>query len=413
MPSDSSRNREREGQGRERRGSSPGGRSSWRDGARQERPVADSPIRQERPEYTPESGSEVGHKWRNMQRQSEPEGELPPLPGQDQRRKNNRNDGGGVGNRAIIFGAILLAVVAGMLVLPFSPLVDDDPDPTPTAPVVAQVTEAATEEASGEETAVPTNEPAETVESDFLVCIDPGHGGWDFGRERMDMATFGPPWFHESEVTLSMAFFLRDELESRDIAVVMTRETGGAVNWRNEDVNGDGQVMTDTAQGRIDGARDELQARINICNEAGADILISVHLNGADNTSVSGYEIFYNSQRDFTDQNRDLANFLYREMTVAFNELEYVTTGRGTKDDLDLSADTHEFGSEQFLIMIGPELVRPEYTIVPSAMPGVIIETLFVTNTDDANFILNPANQKRLAVAWADGIELYRDRYGE
>ena len=412
MPSDSSGNSEHEEHGRGRRDSSSSRRTSWRDGARQQRPAADTPIQRERPEHSEEPSGEVGHKWRNMQRQSEPEHELPPLPGQSAGRRG-RGNGGSVGNRAIIFGAILLAIVVGMLFLPFSPLVDDDPDPTPTAPVVAQATEIVPESADGDETPVPTNEPAETVESDFLVCIDPGHGGWDFGRERMDMAAFGPPWFNEAEITLSMSYFLRDELESRGIGVVMTRETGGAVNWRNEDVNGDGLVMTDSPQGRIDGARDELQARINICNEAGADILISIHLNGSDNTSVNGYEIFYNSQREFTDQNRDLANFLYREMTVGFADLEYVTTGRGTKDDLDLSADTHEFGSEQFLIMIGPELVRPEYTIVPSAMPGVIIETLFVTNTNDANFILNPANQKRLAEGWADGIELYRDRYGE
>lgn len=412
MPSDSSGNSEHGEHGRGRRNSSAKRRTSWRDGAQQERQPADSPIRQERAQFTEEPSGEVGHKWRNMQRQSEPEGELPPLPGQSPRR-NSGGGGGRVGSRAIIFGAILLAIVVGMLFLPFSPLVEDDPDPTPTVPVVAEITETAEEPPVGEETAVPTNEPAETVESDFLVCIDPGHGGWDFGRERMDMAAYGPPWFYESEITLSMGFFLRDELESRGIGVVMTRETGGAVNWRNEDVNGDGLVMTDTPQGRIDGARDELQARINICNEAEADILISIHLNGADNTNVGGYEIFYNSQREFTDQNRDLANFLYREMTVAFDDVEYSANPRGIKDDLDLSADTHEFGSEQFLIMIGPELVRPEYTIVPSAMPGVIVETLFVTNTDDANFILNPANQKRLAVAWADGIENYRDQYGD
>src|SRR5690606_10250471 len=116
--------------------------------------------------------------------------------------------------------------------------------------------------------------------------------------------------------------------------------------------NGDGRVLTDTPQGRIDGQRDELQARINICNEAGADILVSIHLNGHDDQSVNGYEVFYNSQREFTDQNRDLAAFIHREMTVAFDDLGYVTSNRGYKDDLDLSADTHEFGSEQFLLMI-------------------------------------------------------------
>lgn len=344
-----------------------------------------------------------------QERESQPEAELPPLPGQ---KSGGGSNGSGIGSRAIIFGAVLLAIVIGMLFLPFSPLVDNGGDPTPTAPV-ADSTQTSTEVAAGQETAVPTNEPAETVESDFLVCIDPGHGGWDYGRERMDMDQFGPPWFHESEITLSLSFFLRDELESRGIAVVMTRETGGAVNWRNEDVNSDGRVMQNTEQGMIDGNRDELQARINICNEAEADIMISVHLNGYDDQSVGGYEVFYNTQREFADQNRDLAAFIHREMTVAFDDLEYVTSNRGYTDDINLNADMHDFGSEQFLIMIGPGGQRPDYTIVPTAMPGVIIETLFVTNTDDANFILNPANQQRVAVGWADGIEQYRRQYGD
>lgn len=410
MPSDSRRNNAPGEEGRNRSSGPRKQRSSWREGARQSEQFGDEPTRQPRPQYESEPTTQVGRKWRDLHPESDPEGELPPLPGQSD---GGRRRSSGVGSKAILFGAILLAIVIGMLFLPFSPLVDDDPDPTPTAPVVAQATEIATQPATGEETPVPTNEPAETVESDFLVCIDPGHGGWDFGRERMDMAVFGPPWFHESEVTLSLAFFLRDELESRNIAVVMTRETGGAVNWRNEDVNGDGRILTDSTQGRIDGQRDELQARINICNEAGADILISIHLNGHDDQSVNGYEIWYNSQRDFTEQNRDLAAFIHREMTVAFTDLDYVTSNRGYKDDIDLSADTHEYGSEQFLLMIGPALQRPEYTLTPSAMPGVIIEAVFVSNTNDANFILNPANQKRLVVGWADGIELYRERHGD
>jgi len=347
-----------------------------------------------------------------MQRQSTEEGALPPLPDREDRRRG-KSASSRTGSTAIIIGAILLAAVVGMLVLPFSPLTgDDDADPTSTAEIAEQPI-VPTEPSTGDETAVPTNIPAETVESDFLVCIDPGHGGWDHGRERMDMGMFGPPWVYESELTLSMSFFLRDELESRGIAVVMTRETGGAVNWRNEDVNGDGRVLQDTPQGLIDGSRDELQARINICNEAGADIMVSIHLNGSDDQSISGYEVFYNTQREFSDQNRDLAAFLHREMTVAFSDLGYETGNRGYTDDINLSADMHDFGSEQFLIMIGPGGQRPDYTIVPTAMPGVIIETLFVTNTNDANFILNPANQKRLAVGWADGIENFRERYGD
>lgn len=401
MPSDS-----RSGKDRDKKSGRNQPRASWREGSRR----AESPIQPQRPTERANAASSerIGHKWRDMQRETTAEHELPPLPGQQPGRK-----GGGNSNKAIIFGAILLLLVAAMLIVPFSGVLDDnDPEPTPTAEL-AVATTAPTTTTAGDATEAPTHEPADTVESDFLVCIDPGHGGWDYGRERMDMGTFTAPYFHESEVTLSMSYFLRDELESRGIGVVMTRETGGAVNWRNDDVNGDGQILDGSEQGKIAGQRDELQARINICNEAGAEIMVSIHLNGFDDQSVGGYEVFYNSQRDFAQQNVDLAVFLHREMAIAFDDLEYAAANRGYTDDLNLSANVHEYGSEQFPLMIGPEVRKPEYTIVPTAMPGVIIETLFVTNQNDANFILNPANQQRLAVGWADGIENYRERYGD
>lgn len=401
MPSESRSNKDRD-----RKSGRKDTRASWREGTQR----ADSPIQQTRPaaQSADPSDERISHKWRDMQRETTAEHELPPLPGQQLKRKS-----GGGGNKAIIFGAILLVLVAALLIVPFSGILDDDAPEATATPESAVATTAPDDVVAGVATEAPTHAPADTVESEFLVCIDPGHGGWDYGRERMDMATFAPPYFHESEITLSMSFHLRDELESRGIGVVMTRETGGAVNWRNDDVNGDGQVLEDSEQGRIAGQRDELQARINVCNEAGADVMISVHLNGYDDQSIGGYEIFYNSQREFKQQNEDLAVFLYRETSVAFDDLGYAANPRGSTDDLNLSADVHEYGSEQFPLMIGPEVRKPEYTITPTAMPGVIIETLFVTNQNDANFILNPANQQRLAVGWADGIENYRERYGD
>ena len=91
-----------------------------------------------------------------------------------------------------------------------------------------------------------------------------------------------------------MALMLRDELESRGIAVVMTRETGTASNVYGEDVNSDGRTILD---GQQHGDRDELQKRINICNDANADILISLHLNGFDDPAARGYEVLYTSSR--------------------------------------------------------------------------------------------------------------------
>lgn len=380
-------------------------RRSWREGTGSES-TSPTPRR-------PEVRSEIGSRWR------ERAGERPlhedvgqALPDLEPTAARAAKP---AGTWAIVLGAVLMVAVAGILIWSSNLFSGGEPDPTPTPEDTVERTNQVIQVPTSDvdiETA-PTHEPAKTVDSNFLVCIDPGHGGWDFGYERTNPSEFGPPWYNEAEITLPLSLLLRDELESRGIAVVMTRESAGAVNWQNLDVDGDGRVFDGTPQGRVAALRDELQARINICNEAGADIMISIHLNGIDNVSVNGYEVYYNSQRPFADRNIDLATFIYREMSASFAEVGFETTGRGTKDDLDLSADTHEFGGEQFLVMIGPEVVKPEYTIQPTNMPGVIIETLFISNTNDATFILNPANQKVLVEGWATGIEKYFDRYGD
>ena len=58
-------------------------------------------------------------------------------------------------------------------------------------------------------------------------------------------------------------------------------------------------------------------------------------------------------------------------------------------------------------MLTGPAVNNPDYTIVPTNMPGVFVEPVFVSNQDDANFIVNPDNERLLAEAYADGIEAY------
>lgn len=385
-------------------------RKSWRDGASaaneptpeptapsQASPSSERPTQSSTPRTT-----QVTDRWRREAgtAQQDDGAELPPLPGQDRRR------GGSISSRGVLLGAVLLALVLAMMYLPFGPLGGGGDDSDPTSPAVVPTNPV--QDPAARDDVVSTPEPATTIDSDMLVCIDPGHGGWDLGQQRLDQELFAPPLFHESEVNLAMAFMLRDELESRGIGVVMTRESGTAANIFSEDVNGDGRTILD---GKQHGDRDELQRRINICNEAGADILISLHINYTDDQTVRGYEVFYTSNREFGDVNIDLANFVYREMGGAFATAGYETNARGPKDDLDLSASTHEFGAEQHLVMTGPAVENPDYTIVPSAMPGVIVEAVFMSNQDDANFIVNPENQRLLVVAYADGIERYFEQY--
>ena len=325
---------------------------------------------------------------------------MPNLPGEDE-----SSSGSKPGRTILIFGAALFLMMAVFAFLPFGPFgSDDSATPTPTAPTALVPT---APDQDPNRSGAPTVPPERPAGASMVVCLDAGHGGWDFGRQRKQ-GDVDQPWFNESEVNIAMAYMLRDELESRGVTVVMTRETGAAVNVFGEDVNNDGRTILDSDR---DGDRDELQARINICNANDADILVSLHLNGHDNPSAEGYEVLYTGDREFGSLNLDLATAIYRQIGAAYNEVGFETLARGTKDDAELDDGSHEFGSEQHLVLTGPAVNNPDYTIVPSTMPGVIIEPVFITNQKDANFIVVPENQELLAKAYADGIMDYFDKH--
>lgn len=96
----------------------------------------------------------------------------------------------------------------------------------------------------------------DTIESTRLVgktiCIDPGHGGSDSG-------VMGSTGTKERDNTLAIALLLRDRLEKNGACIVMTRDSDKDVSF------------PDSA------ADEELGARVDAANEAGADIFLSIH----------------------------------------------------------------------------------------------------------------------------------------
>lgn len=321
-----------------------------------------------------------------------PGGGLPDLPG-------GRPDN----TRLVILGGLLFLAMALIFVLPR--LLDDGGggDTTPTPEMI----QTPTPPSNQGDLAIPTQSLAD---AEHIVCIDAGHGGWDPGRTRE--ANSRAPAIEESDINLAMSWMLKERLEQEGIAVVMTRPSGLATNIFNEDINGDGQTLQDSEQA---GFLDEFQARINICNEAGADLLISMHLNGVADPSARGFEVLYTRApfRPFGDRNADFANFVYREINAAYTEAGFDTTPRGAIPDDELDAAPHDSGAQRHLIIIGPEISNADFTIEPSQMPGSVIEPVFITNDDDAAFIARPENQLLLVDAYADGILQYFNKYPE
>jgi N-acetylmuramoyl-L-alanine amidase len=210
-----------------------------------------------------------------------------------------------------------------------------------------------------------------------------------------------------------MSWMLKEKLEAEGFTVVMTRESAAPVNIFNQDVNGDGEVMQDIQEGDQAGDRDELQARINVCNEAQADILISLHINGYDDPSARGYEVWFTPSpyRPFGQQSQDLAYYVYGAMTASFDEIGFVTNPRGALPDTQSDAESHEGRVEEHYVILGPAINAEDFTITPSTMPGIICEAGFITNDADAAFMADPANQHVIVDAYLAGIIQYFDKY--
>jgi N-acetylmuramoyl-L-alanine amidase len=289
-------------------------------------------------------------------------------------------------------------------------------NPTPTVPVLAasavvvHVAQASPTEtstpvpaATAEPTLTPTPDPAF---ANKVICLDPGHGGTDRGYARA--ADSAAPAMEEAAVNLAVALKARDYLRQLGFAVVMTRTTDADVNSAGTDVNGDGQtyaslIGTDPAKAKRARQLDELQARINVCNGAHADLLLSIHLNGFDDPSVHGYETWFSSARSFVASNKRIAQLVFDQLGVQMEAAGYNAHARRVNDDADANVIASGDVFDRYIIT-GP--AEPG-KIMPSAMPGTIVESLFISNDQDAAFAATDAGQNAIATALAEAVRLY------
>lgn len=102
------------------------------------------------------------------------------------------------------------------------------------------------------------------------VVIDPGHGGNDPGG-------IGVSGVLEKDVNLSVALFLKENLEQQGIEVVMTRET-------------DQGLYSETAKNK---KKEDLARRIQIIEESRPDFVLCIHQNIFTDAKYSGAQVFY------------------------------------------------------------------------------------------------------------------------
>lgn len=216
------------------------------------------------------------------------------------------------------------------------------------------------------------------------VFLDPGHGGLDPGAS----ASTGPP---EKDLALAAAL---------EVATVLRREGFRVVLSRTADSLGSPVSPADAAAGTLSGPgqRAQLSARARCANLAGADALVSLHLNSFDQPVIRGAETLYEPDRPFGAANRQLAELMQRSILRAFADIGRPVPDRGVEGGSD-GTDAHD------LVVLGP--AAPGHIAEPSAMPGALVEPLFLTNPADAALATSVEGRRALARGIAEALTLF------
>lgn len=184
------------------------------------------------------------------------------------------------------------------------------------------------------------------------ICIDAGHGGSDVGA-------IGPTGVTEKSVTFRVAKDVEELLTKEGAEVIMTRRIDTEVSPKKTEASD----------------IEELQARCDVANNAGADIFLSLHMDSFTNSTPSGTTGYYYSSG--TKAGQRLAK------TVADSIVGMLkTNNRGSK-------------SCNF------------YVVKHTNMPATLIEMAFISNDKEEKLMNSEAGIKKAATAIVEGIRKF------
>ena len=173
-----------------------------------------------------------------------------------------------------------------------------------------------------------SNDPKKTI----TVVIDAGHGGHDDGAKFEG--------FSEKEIVASFAQKIKANNTDKNVIIHLTRTEDNFIS---------------------------LQDRAKFINELKPDLVLSLHVNGNENTDASGVE-FYISPKSSTYENAKIIAENLNSRFVNNNGLK----SRGVKDaNFTLLRDT-------------------EY-------PSITVELGFLSNENDRNYLTDNNQQEKIA----------------
>ena len=233
------------------------------------------------------------------------------------------------------------------------------------------------------------------------VHIDAGHGGHDPGAVSKDRKTY------EKTLTLDISRRLASKIRERcpEVKVTMSRDKDAFVS---------------------------LGGRADMANNVNANLFISIHINSAKSTSANGYSVHCLGQS--SQANRDLFEFnmdiCRRENSVIYMEEDYSTRYGGFEPDnpesyifMQLLQNAHLEQSLDFAQMVSESLEKgpikrnrgisqnPFYVLWRTAMPSVLIELGFISNSEDLAALRKPEKRDEIAECLYKAFVRYKEAY--
>jgi N-acetylmuramoyl-L-alanine amidase len=214
------------------------------------------------------------------------------------------------------------------------------------------------------------------------IVIDPGHGGHDPGAQGKSI--------DEAELVLDVALRVEKLLEKvPGVEVILTRRTDDFV---------------------------PLPERTALANREGADLFLSIHANASENASVQGIETYF---LNFAS-NMSAASVAARENAAsgqAMGALPDFLKAIALNNKLDESRD--------FALAVQGTMVErlrrtnkavrdlgvkqaPFVVLIGAAMPSVLTEISFLTNSQEAKLLRGSGYRERIAEALVVAIRKYQ-----
>lgn len=225
-----------------------------------------------------------------------------------------------------------------------------------------------------------------------VIVIDAGHGGKDYGAIGVNNAI-------EKEINLGVALKLGKLIEEKmkNVKVVYTRNNDTFV---------------------------ELYKRGKIANENNGKLFISIHCNSTPkkNKNANGYEIYLlrpgRTEEAIEISERENSVIKYEDDPKRYQKLtdeNFILVSMAHSSYMKYSEKFSELLNKHFAqsIKINSRGVKQAgfYVLVGASMPSVLIETGFISNPSDAQYLKSSTGQNEIAQAIFNAIGSFKTYY--